>query len=255
VRPLAPRPGSGPLGGPLLHLDVLGSTNDRARDLAVAGAPHGMVVVAERQTAGRGRQGRSWSAPLGRALTLSVIARIDAAGFDLLPLAVPLAVCEACEQVATVRCQIKWPNDVWIDERKVAGILIEARPQEGWAVVGVGLNVDTAAEELEGELHATATSLRIATGAPVDRDTALDTLCDRLATWLERLREPAAVVAAYRERDALYGRRIAWTGLGERMTGEARGIDDSGALVVFTDESEPMRLEAGEVHHEPLGKD
>ena len=88
-------------------------------------------MVAEHQSAGRGRQGRSWSAPRGRALTLSVLVRPQHARIELLPLAVALAVCEACEAVAPVSCGIKWPNDVWIEERKVAGILIEARPQGG----------------------------------------------------------------------------------------------------------------------------
>ena len=98
-----------------------------------------------------------------------------------MPLAVALAVCEACEAIAAVSCTIKWPNDVWIEERKVAGILIEARPRECWAVLGIGLNVDTAVGELAPELRETATSLRIATGEPADRDAALDALFDRLA--------------------------------------------------------------------------
>ena len=253
LRRLAPRPGSGRLGGPLLHLDVVGSTNDRARELALGGAPHGTTVVAEEQTAGRGRQGRAWSAPTGRALTLSAVARIETARMELLPLAVALAVCDACEATAAVRCAVKWPNDVWIDGRKVAGILIEARPQEGWATIGIGLNVDTAEAELEPELRGTATSLRIATGAAVSREAALGALLDALAGWLAVLDSPGRVTSAFRERDALYGRTISWTRDSARMSGEARGIDDDGALVVFTGESEPVRLEAGEVHLERPG--
>jgi BirA family transcriptional regulator, biotin operon repressor / biotin---[acetyl-CoA-carboxylase] ligase len=236
-----------------VYLETTGSTNDRARQLAQAGAPHGTVVIAERQTAGRGRQGRTWSAPPGRALTLSVLARVEAAGLGLLPLGVALAVSEACEQVAPVRCQIKWPNDVWIDGRKVAGILVETRPQEGWAVLGIGLNVDTAADELEDELRETATSLRIAVGGPASRETALDALSERLQAWLDRLVEPGLVVSAYRERDALAGQRVTWLQDGRAMTGEARGIDDDGALVVFTDENSSVRLDAGEVHLERPG--
>ena len=118
MHPLRPRPGTGPLGGPLVHLDLVGSTNDRARELALAGAPHGTVVAAERQTAGRGRQGRTWSAPAGRALTLSALVRLPAAALEPLPLAVPIAVAEACEAVAPVTCRIKWPNDVWVEGRR-----------------------------------------------------------------------------------------------------------------------------------------
>ena len=250
LSPLAPRPGSGGLGGPLVHLGVTGSTNDRARELALGGAPHGTTVVAERQTAGRGRQGRTWSAPTGRALTLSVLARVEAVRIDLLPLAVAIAACEACERVAAVTCGVKWPNDVWVDGRKVAGILIEARPQEGWATIGIGLNVDTPADELDAELRASATSLRIATGGPVSRDAALDALLDALAEWLAALAAPGRVTHAFRERDVLYGRTISWTRDAAPMSGEARGIDDDGALVVFTGASETVRLDAGEVHLE-----
>jgi BirA family biotin operon repressor/biotin-[acetyl-CoA-carboxylase] ligase len=229
---------------------VVGSTNDRARELALTGTPHGTVVVAECQTAGRGRQGRAWSAPPGRTLTLSALVRRPATALEPLPLAVAVAVCEACEAIAPVTCAIKWPNDVWIDRRKVAGVLIEARPLEGWAVVGIGLNVDTTADELPAELSATAGSLRIATGEPVDRDAVLDALLARLAEWIGSLGDPASVAAAFRERDALYEKRIAWSASGRRHEGEARGIEDDGALIVFTDAGERMRLDAGEVHLE-----
>ena len=247
---LRPRPGTGPLGGPLVHMSTAGSTNDHARRLALAGAPHGTVVVAEQQTAGRGRQGRVWSAPTGRALTLSALVRLPAARLEPLPLAVALAVCEACEAVAPVGCRIKWPNDVWIDGRKVAGVLIEGRPLDGWAVIGIGLNVNTAQDEFPEELRGSAVSLRIAAGRQIERDAALDALLTRLADWVARLDDPVAVAAAFRERDVLHGERIAWGAGDARREGEARGIDDDGALVVFTDAGERVRLDAGEVHLE-----
>ena len=179
---LRPSAGRNPLGGPVIHLDVIGSTNDLARELAIAGAPAGTVVLAEEQTAGRGRQGRSWVAPPGRALTLSIVVRTSDEALAMLPLTVAVAVCEACERVATRwSAAVKWPNDVWIGERKVAGILIEARPQDRWAVVGIGLNVETTAEELPAELRETATSLRIATGGEVGREAALQALLEALA--------------------------------------------------------------------------
>jgi len=231
-------------------MSTAGSTNDHARRLALAGAPHGTVVVAEQQTAGRGRQGRVWSAPTGRALTLSALGRLPAARLEPLPLAVALAVCEACEAVAPVECRIKWPNDVWIDGRKVAGVLIEGRPLDGWAVIGIGLNVNTAQDEFPEELRGSAVSLRIAAGRQIERDAALDALLTRLADWVARLDDPVAVAAAFRERDVLHGERIAWSAGDARREGEARGIDDDGALVVFTDAGERVRLDAGEVHLE-----
>jgi BirA family transcriptional regulator, biotin operon repressor / biotin---[acetyl-CoA-carboxylase] ligase len=246
---LTPSAGGNPLGGPVVHLDVTGSTNDDARALASAGAPGGTVVLAEEQTAGRGRQGRVWVAPRGRALTLSALVRDPDPGvLGLLPLSAAVAVCEACERTARVECAVKWPNDVWIGERKVSGILIEARPQEGWAVVGIGLNVGTTADELPPELRDTATSLAIATGAEVDRAPALEALLERLAAWVSGDRE--RMLAAYRKRDALNGRTITWSG-GE---GEARGVDEEGNLVVFGASGDRMVLSAGEVHLLPGGK-
>jgi len=113
------------LGHPRLHLRRTDSTNDRARALAAAGAPHGALVTAAEQTAGRGRQGRTWTAPPGRALLLSLVLRVDAPA--LVPLQAGVAVAEAVGDAA----RIKWPNDVHVDGRKVAGILVEGRTQEG----------------------------------------------------------------------------------------------------------------------------
>src|SRR5262245_16948705 len=119
------------LGTPHRHYARTDSTNTRARELAAAGAPHGTIVTAGEQTAGRGRQGRTWSAPAGKALLYSAIVRPLEERHMLLPLAAPLAVAEAAEQLAPgIECGLKWPNDVLVDHRKLAGVLIEARPQD-----------------------------------------------------------------------------------------------------------------------------
>ena len=147
-------------GGPHRHFASTDSTNTRARELAEALAPHGTVVTAGEQSAGRGRQGRTWTAPPGRALLYSAILRPLDERHLLLPLAVPLAVCEAAESLRPgLECAIKWPNDVWVEGRKLGGILIEARPQDGWAVIGVGLNLSISRDEFPPELRETATSL------------------------------------------------------------------------------------------------
>jgi BirA family biotin operon repressor/biotin-[acetyl-CoA-carboxylase] ligase len=229
-----------PLGRPHRHFRRTDSTNARARELAEAGAPGGLVVTAEEQSAGRGRQGRSWFAPPGTALLYSALLR-PLGERPLLPLAVPAAVCEAAEALAPVRCQIKWPNDVWVEGRKLAGILVEGRPEAGaggWAVIGVGLNLAIPPKELPEELRATATSL----GAGTTLAEALEELNARLAAWIDRDR--AEVLAAFRERDALRGRRISWHG----GSGVAAGIDDAGHLLVDEDRGERVSLGAGEVH-------
>jgi BirA family biotin operon repressor/biotin-[acetyl-CoA-carboxylase] ligase len=147
-------------GTPHHHFRRTGSTNTVARELAAAGAPHGTVITADEQTAGRGRQGRSWTAPPGAALLYSAILRPLGPRHSLLPLAVPLAVCEVAERLRPgVECKVKWPNDVHLDGRKLAGILIEARPQDGWAVLGIGLNLTIASADFPPELQDHATSL------------------------------------------------------------------------------------------------
>lgn len=147
-------------GHPHRHFSRTDSTNSRGRELAAAGAPHGTVVTASEQSAGRGRQGRSWVAPANKALLYSAIVRPLEERHMMLPLAVPLAVCEAAEELKPdLKCKVKWPNDVLVDNRKLAGVLIEARPQDGWAVVGVGLNISISRDEFPPELQDTATSI------------------------------------------------------------------------------------------------
>lgn len=215
------------IGRPRHHLRVVDSTNARARELAQAGAPHGTLVTATEQTAGRGRQGRSWIAPARSALLLSVVLREHDA---LLSLRAGLAVAD----IADAHAQVKWPNDVLVDGRKVAGILVEGRPQEGWAVLGIGVNVAVDLADLPEALQATTGTLG---RSPADLEGVLHEL---LAALEARLHEPAsATLIALRARDALRGRSVRWNG-GE---GVADGIDDAGRLMVGG-----RHLDAGEVH-------
>ncbi len=229
-------------GRPHRHLRLTDSTNERARDLADAGAPSGAVVTAAEQEAGRGRHGRRWSAPASSALLYSAILRPLDARHRLLPLAVPLAVCEAIEALAPAECQVKWPNDVWIEERKVAGVLIEVRPPE-WAVIGVGINLQVADEEFPADLRWPATSV----GHGATTETARMALDAALGRWVEA--EAERVVGEFGARDALRGREIGWEGGGDPASGSgvAAGIDADGNLLVRTGAGEPVALGAGEV--------
>ena len=221
-----------PLGLPRLHLRSTDSTNERARVLARAGAPHGTLVTAAEQTAGRGRQGRSWSAPPGRALLMSLVLReLD----TLLPAAGAVAVADVVGDDAA----IKWPNDVLLRGGKLAGILVEARPTSGWAVMGIGFNVAVRREDLPPELRDSAATLGL---EPDALEPTLDALLVALA---RRLRErPETLLAAYRERDALLGRQIRW----QRGAGVAAGIDAVGRLLVDCEDGTRAALQAGEVH-------
>lgn len=226
------------LGHPRLHLRQIDSTNARARQLAAAGAPHGTTVTAAEQTDGRGRQGRTWVAPPGRGLLCSVIVRNPP---RLLPLLAGVAVAETSGGIAPPSAPpalVKWPNDVLVDGRKVAGILVEGRPQEGWAVVGVGLNVALRMEDLPAELQGRATGLGL---SPADVEPALWRLLAALERWLAAGSEE--ILTAVRELDALAGKPVRW---GDQQ-GVAAGIDDEGRLIVQRGE-ERLALDAGEVH-------
>lgn len=211
------------IGRPRAHHAVTDSTSERAKDLAAAGASHGTLVTAGEQTAGRGRQGRGWVAPPDSAVLMSLVLReLDA----LLPLRAAVAVAETLGSD-----EIKWPNDVWLGGRKVAGILVEGRPAEGWAVLGIGVNVRPV--EFPAELHAVA----------LDDGRSVSKVLGELLRSLDRWLRSDDVLPAWRQRDALRGRGVSW---GEGA-GVAAGIDSSGALLVDTVEGR-VALHAGEVH-------
>ncbi|MGA8746998.1 MAG: biotin--[acetyl-CoA-carboxylase] ligase, partial [Solirubrobacterales bacterium] len=190
----------------------------------------------------------TWSAPAGGALLYSAILRSDG-GWALLPLASALAVCEAAEALRPgIESALKWPNDVWLGQRKLAGVLIEARPQDGWAVVGVGLNLSIARDQFPLELRESAISLfdpdrdsSPAQSAPTPLAAAA-VLSQRLDHFFAASAE--RILTGWRERDALLGREVAWDG----GSGVADGVDDRGRLIVIAPRGGRVFLAAGEVH-------
>ncbi|HEY2632500.1 MAG TPA: biotin--[acetyl-CoA-carboxylase] ligase [Solirubrobacteraceae bacterium] len=251
------------LGTPRVHLRCTDSTNERARELAIGDVPHGTLVTTEEQTAGRGRQGRAWCAPPRSALLCSLVLRDPPA---LLSLIAGVAVCDAVGPDA----RVKWPNDVVLEsptspkirtpeparptaptlaERrlaKVAGILVEGRPQEGWAVLGIGVNVAVRVEELPEEVSPGAASLE----RPASAIEPL--LAHLLVALTQRCGESSeSVLAAWRARDALFGREISWNvhgAEGGMEHGRSEGIDSDGRLLVRQADGGTTALRAGEVH-------
>jgi len=217
------------LGEPREHHETIGSTNARARKLADKGASHGTLVTADEQTKGRGRQGRTWVTPPGVAIAASLVLReFD----DLLPLRAGLAVADVVGPDALV----KWPNDVWLDGRKVAGILAESKASK-WAVLGIGVNVAVDVASLPEEAAEVAGTLG---KSPADVEPTLVALLAALEKRLGQDRD--AVLVALRERDALLGRRVRW----QDGEGLGAGIDETGALRVDVNGHE-ITLTAGEV--------
>ncbi len=213
-----------------------GSTNDDARAALDAGAPDGHVVVADRQRAGRGARGRAWSSPGGTDLYFSIVARVPVELPRLAPLtlAVGLGVAEAASALAPLsRVEVKWPNDVWLDGRKCAGVLVEASARgatlEG-VVVGVGLDVNR--ERFEGELDGIATSLRRAAGGPFDRAAVLARVLESIEAEVDRFAAhgPGVVVPRVEARLALRGERVVC----DEAEGVLLGLAPTGALRLDT---------------------
>jgi len=238
------------LGSPLHRLATTPSTNDEAKRGARAGAPHGATWVAEEQTEGRGRQGRSWVSPRGENLLFSVLLRVDCvpSRLPLVAIVAGLAVRDAVARAAPrADVRIKWPNDVLVGTKKVAGILVEAitvgRRVEA-VVVGAGVNVHT--RVFPEEIEERATSVSLVSGEPPDRDALLGDILEGIDHDLHVVlaRGLGVVRARVDAADALRGRRVR-NDSGD--AGVASGIDDEGRLLVRRDDGVLTRWSAGEV--------
>lgn len=234
-------------GRRLLYLSSTGSTMDVARAGAEAGAREGTLVLAEEQTAGRGRFQRTWVSPAGKNLYFTLILRPEAQRFRSLSIGAALAICQAVEEIAGLEPRIKWPNDVRVGERKLAGILIEGETSgqtPRYALVGIGVNVNYDVEEAQ-EIAAIATSLKRELGREMDRELLLAAVLNRF----ERLYHEAtgSVLEAWRARLETLGRRVRVALAGETYEGLATGVDGSGNLLLELEDGRTLTLEAGEV--------
>jgi BirA family biotin operon repressor/biotin-[acetyl-CoA-carboxylase] ligase len=224
--------------GTIEHLEVVGSTNDVLKRRARQGVPEWSVVVADRQTAGRGRQGHAWASPPGN-LYLSVLLRpsLPAPAWGVLPLTAGLAACEAVSELG-VRAELKWPNDVLVGERKLAGVLVEAASSAGGmesAVVGIGVNVAMAPTELPPGIAAQTTSLWLESAATVETLDVAATVLARLTVCYDALAREgaAAIVQRWRRRaTAWWGSVVEVRSGAETRRGVARGVDERGALLL-----------------------
>lgn len=236
------------------HYDEIESTNVEAKNLAVSGAPEGTVIVAESQSAGRGRLGRRWASPNGKGLLFSVVLRpeLEMRQAHMLTLVAAVATAEAIEELCSVSVSIKWPNDLFIGDKKVGGILTEVAGEQDdvdWIVLGIGINVNTAFVELPVPLRRTAISLSIAGGHPVDRSALLAALL--LALERQYTRAIASgfdtVLSAYRQRDYLLKKSVSVETREGPVVGKASGVDDQGALLVELPERRVRRFHSGDV--------
>lgn len=235
-------------------LDETDSTNIAAKELASSGAPHGTVVVAERQTSGRGRLGRSFVSPPEKGLYMSVVIR-PKLGMDCVPLitsTVAVAAALAVEKLCGHEVQIKWVNDLYMNGKKICGILTEASldletKNLDYAVVGIGINVRSVKEDFDEELSLRATSVEDEAGVVLDRNTLCAEVLNNLEVWLEKI-EDRSYIIEYRRREYLTGKRITAEYGGKIITGTAVGIDRNANLIVELLNGEIINLNAGEAN-------
>jgi BirA family biotin operon repressor/biotin-[acetyl-CoA-carboxylase] ligase len=241
------------LGRELHCYEEIGSTSDRAKELAAEGAEHGEVVIAEAQTAGRGRRGRSWISPPRKNLYFSAVLRpeLSPERAPELTLVASVAICDALRQ-AGVEAGIKWPNDLIASEKKIAGILTElaADPDRvQWVVIGVGVNVNAREDDFPPELRGEVTSVAIERGGPAPRALFAAACLTALEDWLDRHAENGfdEVRRAWRERSVTLGRRVVVRTDDREIEGKAEDLDDRGALLVRGDDGTIDRFVAGDV--------
>lgn len=239
-----------PWEAPIEHHETIGSTSDRAKELAREGAPEWTVVRAERQTEGRGRQGSRWVSPAGNVF-LSVVLRpaMPADMLALLPLTAGVAVCDALRTLG-LAAELKWPNDVLARGRKVAGILAETTSSAGTpeaVVLGIGVNVGLDLRELPPELRQAVTSVAAETGRAGDAASLVAEVLARLTVWYDALaQERARVISEWRARSIpWWGRLVEVRSGADVVRGVARGVDERGALLLEV-EGRPVPVLSGE---------
>jgi BirA family biotin operon repressor/biotin-[acetyl-CoA-carboxylase] ligase len=238
------------VGRNVVYHESVTSTMEVAADTAAAGAPEGAIVLAEEQTAGRGRMGRSWVSPPRENLYVTIVMRPAIEQLRYLAVIAPLAVCQAIEETTGLLPRIKWPNDVVIGERKVCGILIQSELSGNdvqFAVVGIGINVnvDVSAHE---EIASIATSLRAELGREADREEVLAAMLNHFESLYEALRRGEVIAMPWKHRLDTLGKHVKVSSAqGLLEEGVAVDADSDGALILRRDDGTHVRIEAGEV--------
>ena len=238
------------IGQHLHYLVQTTSTMDDARRLAEHGAPHGAVVVADEQTAGRGTKGRIWVSPPGQSIHTTLIVRPDIQTLKRLSIVSPVAATDAVRQTSTLQPTIKWPNDIQLEHRKLGGILIEAEwrhRRPSYALIGIGLNVNFDPAPWASQIDRPATSLMIELGAPQPREPVFAALLNAFERRYAQA-HAAALRQVWTSRLDTLSRQVTVTlTTGEAIDGRAVAVDEDGGLIVETDTGEQRTFIAGEV--------
>jgi BirA family biotin operon repressor/biotin-[acetyl-CoA-carboxylase] ligase len=244
------------MGKKIHYFKTIDSTNSTAYQLALKGAQEGEVVIGESQEKGRGRLGRQWVSPPFLNLYLSVILRpkIPPHQASLITLMAAVATADAIEKYARLTPSIKWPNDLLLRKRKVAGLLNEIHSETDrihFVILGMGINLNMDEEGFPREIRAKATSLKRETGRPISRKAFVSVLLEELERWYGIfLKEGGSpLIKAWKARAQIEGKRVRVTSFGEVLTGRAVDVDSDGALILTTGDGERKRVVAGDIEY------
>lgn len=235
------------IGQSVHRLRSVESTNDTAFELARKGAKDGEVVIADVQTKGRGRSGRVWESPANRNIYMSVILRPrDANDIASITLVAGIAVAEALKRYAKGELKIKWPNDIWLNGKKLCGILTERG--DGFIIIGIGINVNAGPEDFSEDVRKIATSLFIDSGRELNIEEVFERICRKLNDAFIRFSAGGfgSFKDIYSSWSLIDGKRVRVTFGGEITTGIALGVDSDGALLLSAN-GETRRIIAGDV--------
>jgi len=244
------------IGKTIHHFHTLDSTNSKAYQLALDGAEEGEVVVAESQEKGRGRLGRQWFSPPFLNLYLSVILRpkIPPHQASLITLMAAIATADAIQKFSGFLPLIKWPNDILLRNRKVAGLLNEINSEMDrihFVILGIGINLNMDEKMFSKEIRTAATSLKREMGQTISRKAFLQSLLQELEKWYTIFMKQgsAFILKAWRDRAHLKGRRVKVTSFGETLGGIAVDVDSDGALILETADGKRKRVVAGDIEY------
>ncbi|MBF0329765.1 MAG: biotin--[acetyl-CoA-carboxylase] ligase [Nitrospirae bacterium] len=242
------------IGRKIIFLKETGSTNEFADNLVKKGSEEGTVVIADSQTAGIGRHGRSWFSPPGKNLYVSVILKhplpVNKSG--LLSLMAAVASCSALNKFASLKTGIKWPNDVLCNERKLGGILTTLKSSGDFvkhAVLGIGLNINISRDEFPEEISATTTSARIETGAELSRKDIARELLANIDFWYKKLTsgEEEDIISTWTKLSITLGKKVTAKTADGFYSGIAEAIDDKGMLLIRLDDNSLKKISSGEI--------
>jgi BirA family biotin operon repressor/biotin-[acetyl-CoA-carboxylase] ligase len=244
------------MGKTLHYFEKIDSTNIKAYELALQGAREGEVLVAESQTKGRGRLGRQWLSPPSKNLCLSIILRpnIPPHQASLVTLMAAVATAGAIQKFSGLHPKIKWPNDILIGGRKIAGLLNEIHSEMDrihFVILGIGVNLNMDESMFPKDIRSVATSLNREMGQTVSRKVFLKALLEELETWYETFLEKggSVILDAWKDWAQIEGKQVKVTSFGVALTGKSIGVDSDGALILETETGEKKRVVAGDVEY------